>query len=176
MARPKKNKIKLTDDDIKRLKSILKKKDTNQIRSVRCRILINLDEDHLPTMTYDQCMSACNVSRATIAKTVKLFASGGIDEVLKINRNINSDNARRKVDDRTEAKIIEVACGPVPEGHARWTIRLLEDRLKMELDEPISREAIRRTLKKTTSTSPKRLLVSPKQSKRRIYSLYGRCA
>lgn len=79
-------------------------------------------------MTYDQCMSSCNASRTAIAKTVKLFASGGIDEVLKINRNINSDNARRKVDGRTEAKIVEVVCGPVPQGHARWTIRLLEDR------------------------------------------------
>ena len=54
MARPKKNKIKLTDDDIKRLKSILKKKDTNQILSVRCRILINLDEDHLHAMSAGQ--------------------------------------------------------------------------------------------------------------------------
>lgn len=53
-------------------------------------------------MTYNQYMSACNVSRATIAKTVKLFASGGIDAALKINRNINSDHARRKVDGRTE--------------------------------------------------------------------------
>lgn len=149
MARPKTNIIKLTDDDVKSLKKILKKKDTNQILSARCRILINLDENHPPAMTYDQCMSSSNVSRATIAKTVKLFASGGIDEVLKINRNINSDHARRKVDGRTEAKIIEIACGPVPDGHARWTIRLLEDRMKMELDEPISREAIRRALKKT---------------------------
>ena len=41
-----------------------------------------------------------------------------------------------------------MACGPVPEGHSRWTIRLLEDELKVVLDEPISREAIRRTLKK----------------------------
>lgn len=149
MARPKINRIKLTDDDIKRLKKILKKKDTNQILSARCRILISLDEEHAPAMTYDQCMASCNVSRATIAKTVKLFASGGIDEVLKINRNINSDNARRKVDGRTEAKIIKIACGPVPEGHSRWTIRLLEDQMKIELDEPISRETIRRTLKKT---------------------------
>jgi transposase len=73
----------------------------------------------------------------------------GIDEVLKINRNINSDNANRKVDGRTEARIIEIACGPVPKGHSRWTIRLLEDYMKVELEEPISREAIRRTLKKT---------------------------
>ena len=149
MAKTKKNKVKLTDNEVKCLKAILKRKDTNQILSARCRILLNLDEDHPPALTYDQCMSACNVSRATIARTAKLFASGGIDAALKINRNINSDHARRKVDGRTEAKIIEIACGPVPEGHSRWTIRLLEERLKVELEEPISREAIRRSLKKT---------------------------
>ena len=174
MARPKKNKVKLTDNEVKCLKAILKRKDTNQILSARCRILINLDEDHPPALTYDQCMSACNVSRATIARTAKLFASGGIDAALKINRNINSDHARRKVDGRTEAKIIEIACGPVPEGHSRWTIRLLEERLKVELEEPISREAIRRSLKKQTSTSPQRLLVPPQQSGCRIRSLHGR--
>ena len=59
------------------------------------------------------------------------------------------NNARRKVDGRMEARIVEIACGPVPEGHARWTIRLLENQAKIEFDEPISREAIRRTLKKT---------------------------
>ena len=52
MARPKKNKVKLTDDEIKHLKSILKKKDTNQILSARCRILINLDEDHQSLAMY----------------------------------------------------------------------------------------------------------------------------
>ena len=171
MARPKKNKVKLTDNEVKYLKAIIKKKDTNQILSARCRILLNLDVDHLPALTYDQCMSACNASRATIAKTVKLFASGGIDAALKINRNINSDNARRKVDGRTEAKILEIVCGPVPEGHSRWTIRLLEERMKVELEEPISREAIRRSLKKQTSTSPQRLLTPPKQSRGRIRSL-----
>ena len=174
MARPKKNKIKLTDDEVKYLKAFLKRKDTSQILSARCRILLNLDEDHLPALTYDQCMLSCNVSRATIAKTVKLFAFGGIDAALKINRNINSDNARRKVDGRTEAKIIEIACGSAPEGHSRWTLRLFEERMKVELEEPVSREAIWRSLKKQTSTSPQRLLVPPKQSRCRIRSLHGR--
>lgn len=149
MARPKKNRVSLTDTEVKRLKSFMKKKDTNQTLYTRCQILINLDENHLPAMTYDQCIESCNVSRATVAKMASIFASGGIDEVLKINRNINSDNANRKVDGRTEARIIEIACGPVPEGHSRWTIRLLEDCMKVELEEPISREAIRRSLKKT---------------------------
>lgn len=48
-----------------------------------------------------------------------------------------------------EARIVEIACGPVPEGHSRWTIRLLEEQAKIEFEEPVSREAIRRSLKKT---------------------------
>lgn len=47
-----------------------------------------------------------------------------------------------------EARIVEIACGPVPEGHSRWTIRLLEEQAKIEFEEPVSREAIRRSLKK----------------------------
>lgn len=100
-------------------------------------------------MTYVQCVDAYGVSRATIATLVKSFSEGGIDAALARKRSINSDQARRKVDGRTEARIIEIACGPAPEGHSRWTIRLLEDEMKIVLDEPISREAIRRTLKKT---------------------------
>jgi len=149
MARPKKNRVSLTDAELKRLKNFMKQKDTNQTLHSRCHILINLDENHLPVMTYDQCIESCHVSRATIAKVIRIFASEGIDGVLKISRNINSDNANRKVDGRIEARIIEIACGPIPEGHSRWTIRLLEDYMKVELDEPISREAIRRSLKKT---------------------------
>lgn len=149
MARPKVNHIQLSDTDVKQLKGIIKKKDTNQTTANRCRILLALDESHPPIMTYVQCVDAYGVSRATIASMVKSFAAGGIDTALKRKRSINSDQARRKVDGRTEARIIEIACGPVPEGHSRWTIRLLEDEMKVVLDEPISREAIRRTLKKT---------------------------
>lgn len=93
-------------------------------------------------------MNLFYVSRATISNVAKTFGLDGLDAVLKLKRNINSNNARRKVDGRMEARIIEIACGPVPEGHARWTIRLLENQAKIEFDEPISREAIRRTLKK----------------------------
>lgn len=149
MGRKKQNHIILTDDDVKYLKHTMKKKSTTQTIFSRCQILISLDENHPPAMTYDQCIEVCSVSRATIAKVVSLFATGGIAAVLKTNRSINSDNANRKVDGRTEAGIIEMACGPAPEGRSRWTIRLLEEQMKVELDEPISREAIRRSLKKT---------------------------
>lgn len=149
MARPKKNRIQLSDADVKKLKGILKNKDTSKTIANRCRILLSLDENHPPVQTYDQCMALFCVSRATISNTAKIFVLDGLDAVLKLKRNINSNNARRKVDGRIEARIVEIACGPVPEGHARWTIRLLENQEKIEFDEPVSREAIRRSLKKT---------------------------
>ena len=149
MSRTKKYVVQLTDNDVKYLKKLRKKKSTSQTIADRCNILLAMDENHPPAKTYDQCMIACGVSRATIASTVKLYVEKGMDETLKRKRSINSDNARRKVDGRTEARIVQMACGPVPEGHSRWTIRLLEDELKVVLDEPISRETIRRTLKKT---------------------------
>ena len=149
MAHPKRNKVQLSDADVKKLKGILKNKDTSQTIANRCRILLALDENHPPVQTYDQGMDLFCVSRATISNVAKTFVRDGLDAVLKIKRNLNSNNARRKVDGRMEARIVEIACGPVPEGHARWTIRLLENQAKIEFDEPISREAIRRTLKKT---------------------------
>ena len=149
MARPKKNPIQLSDDDVKQLKGILKKKETTKTASNRCRILLALDENHPPALSYAQCVASYGISKATIAAVVKAYAEGGIDSVLTRKRSINSDNARRKVDGRTEARLLELACSPAPEGHSRWTIRLLENEMKIILDEPISREAIRRTLKKT---------------------------
>ena len=88
MARPKKYKIKLTDDELKELKSVIRKNKTSKTIRYRCQIIIDL------------------------------------------KRNVNSDNARRVLDGRAEARIIELACGPVTEGHSRWIIRLLEERSK----------------------------------------------
>ena len=86
---------------------------------------------------------------ATVTNTVKKYVNGGIDAVTEFKRSINSDNARRKVDGRAEARLIELACGPVPEGHSRWTIRLLEEKSKVVLETPVGREAICNALKKT---------------------------
>lgn len=149
MGRPKRNTIQLSDADVKKLQSILKKKDTSQTVASRCRILLALDENHPPMQTYDQCMALFCISRPTIANVARIYVQDGLDAVLKLKRNANSNNARRKVDGRMEAQLVGIACGPVPEGRSRWTIRLLEEQAKIEFEEPVSREAIRRSLKKT---------------------------
>ena len=149
MARPKIYNIKLTDDEFKKLKSVIQNKKTSKTIRSRCQMIIDLDESHGKVFTHEQSARINGVCLATVTNTVKKYFEGGIDAVTKIKRNINSDNARRVLDGRAEARIIELACGPVPEGHSRWTIRLLEEKSKIILDTPVSREAIRRALKKT---------------------------
>ncbi len=151
MARPKKNIVQLTDAEAEQLKCVLQKNNTCQTLVNRCRVLLALDENHPPVRTYDECVALFCISRPTISHVAKTYVNDGLEAVLKIKRNVNSDNARRKVDGHMEAGIVEIACGPVPEGHSRWTIRLLEGQAKIEFDEPVSREAIRRTLKKIGS-------------------------
>lgn len=71
MARPKKNRIQLSDADVKKLQGILKKKDTSQTIANRCRVLLALDKNHPPMQTYDQCMAFFCISRPTIASVAK---------------------------------------------------------------------------------------------------------
>lgn len=149
MARPKKYQIELTNEELSTLKSIIRNKKTSKTIRSRCQIILDLDESHGKVFTHEQSAKSNGVCMATVTNTVANYMAGGIAAVTEFKRNINSDNARRKIDGRTEARLIELACGPVPEGHARWTIRLLEDKSKVILDTPVSREAIRKALKKT---------------------------
>lgn len=149
MARPKKYNINLTDEELKKLKSVIRKKKTSKTIRIRCQIILDLDEAHGKVLTHEQSAKSNGVCMATVTNTVAKYISGGIDAVTEFKRSINSDNARRKVDGRAEARLIELACGPVPEGHSRWTIRLLEEESKVILETPVGREAIRNALKKT---------------------------
>ena len=149
MARPKKYIINLTDEEMKALKSKIHKKNTSKTIRNRCQIILDLDEAHGKVLTHEQSAKSNGVCMATVYNTVAKYISGGIHAVIEFKRNINSDNARRKVDGRAEARLIELACAPVPDGHSRWTIRLLEKEAKMILNVPVGREAIRNALKKT---------------------------
>ena len=149
MARPRIYKIELTDDEVKSLKSIIRQNKTSKTIRSRCQIIIDLDEAHGKVLTHEQSAKSNGICLATVTNTVKKYFDGGIETVADFKRSINSDNARRVLDGRAEARIIELACGPVPEGHSRWTLRLLEEKSKIILDTPVSKDAIRRALKKT---------------------------
>ena len=149
MARPKKYIVRLTDEEVELLQTIAKRKNTSPTIRDRCYVLLDMDENHPPPVKQMDCAKKRGVTQKTVVNTVQQYCTEGLDAVIQLKRSVNSDQARRKVDGRTEARLIEIACSPAPVGHSRWTIRLLENEMKVILDEPISREAIRRILKKT---------------------------
>jgi len=58
----------------------------------------------------------------------------------------------KRLDGKQEAFLVALACSDAPEGYESWTMQLLADKL-VELsviDEPVSDETVRRTLKKTS--------------------------
>ena len=148
MARPKVYIIKLTDDERSKLNQTIRNKATCKTVLKRCQILRDLDEEHGTKLTHSQIAHTYAVCPATVSNIIKTYTEKGIDSIIRYNISPNSATALRKADGRTEARIIQIACGPVPDGHARWTLRLLEEKARMELETSVSRETIRRVLKK----------------------------
>ena len=73
MARPKKYKIELTDTELKKLKSVIRKKDTSKMIRSRCQILIDLDEAHGKMLTHEQTAKSNGVCMATVTNTIKKY-------------------------------------------------------------------------------------------------------
>lgn len=174
--RKRKNVVSLSDKQVDDINMMLKDKTVSNTIQNRGRLLLLLDDAHGTEYTNEQVAEAAGVCLATVTNISKLFSESGFESVMKYNRNANSDNAKRKIDGRIEAMILHIACGPVPEGHSRWTLRLLEQQARIELDVPVSKNTIGRALKKLDSTSPELVLVHPEEGRCRIRSQNGRCS
>jgi transposase len=92
---------------------------------------------------------ACRVTVRTVENVRKRLVLEGLDAAL--NRKPQARPSRRKIlDGEKEAKVIALCCGAKPSGHARWTLRLLAERVvELEIVESISHETVRQCLKKT---------------------------
>jgi hypothetical protein len=82
----------------------------------------------------------------------KRYVQEGLEAAL--NRRPPNREYRRKLDGEQEARLVALACSSQPpEGRARWSLRLLADRLvELEVVEEISYQTVGRILKKTPSS------------------------
>lgn len=94
---------------------------------------------------------AFEIGLSTVHRLRQRLVEEGLDAAL-VRRS--SRQARPlKLDGAKEARLIAIACAKAPEGHARWTMQLLADRLvELQIVDRISDETVRRTLKKTNSS------------------------
>ena len=104
-----------------------------------------------PAWTDAAIAGAVEVHPATVARVRRAYVEGGLDAALE--RKAPDRVYRRALDGKAEARLVAMACSAPPEGRERWTLRLLADELvRLELVGAVSHEAVRRTLKQTSSS------------------------
>ena len=115
----------------------------------RARILLLTDRSLGSRRTDDEVAEAVMVCTATVLLTRKEFALHGLESTIYDKPR---PGAVPKITGDIEARITMLACSDPPEGHARWTLRLLADRsVKLGYIDSISHVAIGNRLKKTES-------------------------
>jgi hypothetical protein len=119
----------------------------------KARILLKADvSDAGEGWSDSQIAAALDTSIANVERTRRQLVEESIEAVLV--RKYNPSCAPRRIfDGAAEAKLIALACGPAPEGYARWTLSLLEQKVvELNIVEKASDNTIGCTLKKTRSS------------------------
>lgn len=143
--------VRLTEDERLRLKEVLDAKRSSRFARTRARIFLKADEGpEGPGWTDDRIADAFDVSPRNVSRARRQLVEEGLEACLK--KKSSPRPQARVLDGRQEARLIALACGPPPEGRARWTLQLLADQmvaLDPDLDR-VSYETIRTRLKKTS--------------------------
>ena len=102
-------------------------------------------------MTDEEIARSLRVASATVERVRRRCVEEGTDAAL--GRREQQCRRPKKLDGAAEAHLMALACGEPPEGRARWTLRLLSERLvECEIVDSIHPETVRKALKKTRSS------------------------
>ena len=116
----------------------------------RAKIILELDEaDGRKPLTQKQIAEKVGVSRQTVNDAKNAFiAAESICEFLQRKKR-ETPPVAPKITGEVEAHIIALACSPVPEGYAKWGVRLLADKcVELNYIDSISFKSVQRVLKK----------------------------
>jgi hypothetical protein len=142
--------VTLTEDERVRLGEITSKGKHKTQKVLDSLILLGCDEGEFQTKrsTNEEIAQVLNTSMRKIDRVKKRFVEENIDVAL--NGRKGSRIYAKKADGDFEAHLVALSCSEPPDGFARWSLRLLADKV-VELDyiDSISHEAVRRVLKKT---------------------------
>jgi len=146
----KKYRVFLSDKERKYLRKLVNTGVDKARKLTRARILLLTDESPSgPSIKDKEIMDSLGVCARTVAATRERYVEEGIQAAL--NEKPRSGRPR-EFTGREEAKLTLIACSEPPEGRNRWSVRLLADKLvEMEVVDSISRESVRKYLKKGQS-------------------------
>lgn len=145
-------KVTLTHEERAQLMQIIKKGGHKSQKVRRALILLNCDEGEYGEQersTNEEIARMLKVGLRTVERVKKRFVEEGLEVTL--NGKASSRVYSRKLDGEAEAHLIALCCSEAPEGFSRWTLKLLADKMvELEYVDSVSRETVRRVLKKTS--------------------------
>ena len=116
----------------------------------RAKIILELDEaDGRKPLVQTAIAEKIGVTRQSVNDVKKAFIEAESVAAFLQRKKRETPPVQPKITGEVEAHIIALACGPVPEGYAKWAVRLLADKC-MELNyiDTISFKSVQRVLKK----------------------------
>lgn len=145
--------VTLSRDEREALSELASRGEHNSQKILNALILLASDEGgyRVKRSTNEEVARVLGISVKKIDRLKKRFVIGGIDAALSRKK---SDRVYvKKVDGDFEAHLVALSCSEPPEGFARWSLRLLADKVvELGYIDSISHEAVRGILKKTRSS------------------------
>jgi len=142
--------VRLSGEERLQLEALLRKGKSPAQRLLKARILLKADASEAGDGWSDgQIIAALETSASMVYRVRKQLVEEGLEAVLSRKQRATPGVARI-FDGETEAKLIALACSEPPKGRARWTLRLLENKVvELGIVDRASDSTIGRTLKKT---------------------------
>jgi hypothetical protein len=144
-------KVTLTKQERQELQEITTRGKHDTQKVLNALILLRCDEGPFQNrkLRAQEIIDVLPVSMRKIDRVTRRFVEQGL-EVALIKRKAERQYLR-KADGDFEAHLVALSCSQPPSGHARWSLRLLADKMvELEYTDSISYETVRRVLKKTS--------------------------
>jgi transposase len=144
-------KVTLTLEERNELLEITKKGKRSAQIIRNALILLNCDQgEHGDKKKSMDIASILQIGERTVDRVKRIFVEEGFEHaVYGYNKNM-ARTQPTAIDGETEAHLVSLCCSDPPEGFAKWSLRLLADRMvELKYVSSVSHETIRKTLKKT---------------------------
>ncbi len=141
--------IKLTKPEVEELHAIINKGSHTSQTFRTAYILLNCDVgEYSDKVTNEQISKVLKVGMRTIDRVKKKFIEEGLEAALE--RSPTTRIYESKSDGDMEAKLVTLCCSEPPKGYAKWSLRLLAEKMvELKYVESISHVTVRSVLKKT---------------------------
>ena len=140
--------VRLSTGERAELESIVKKGKGGAHKIRNAQILLHSDENGTK-LSVLEIAKLLHCNKDTVCEARKRLVTRGFAAALERKKQ-EKPSVERLFDGAAEARLVQIACSSPPEGRARWTLKMLSDKVvELQIVPHCSANTIHETLKKT---------------------------